>query len=151
MKKAMLVWLKGMNVNVAAITLAAFTFAASILGFGLMVRAEISALRAEIRADNATMRADNAAFRSEVRSDMAAMRADNDAFKDDMRYDFATFKAEVRADIAEMRADNAAIRADLKEIADALDVRLSAIELEQARMLGVISVLESQAAAKGSP
>ncbi len=137
MKEAFARWAQGINVNISGTTIAILALAVSVLGFGLMVRAEIAALRAEIRADNA-------AFRAEMRYDFSE-------FKAETRYDNDAFKAEMRSDIAEVRADNAAMRADLREIADALDVRLSAIELEQARMQGVISVLESQATAKGSP
>ena len=133
--KETMAWLRGINPNVAAITLAAFTFAASLLGFGLMVRAEISALRVEIKADNATFRAEMRADFAALRADFAALREDNAAFKAEIREENAAFKAEVRADIAKMRAD-------LEDIADALDTRLSAIELEQARMRGVISVLQ---------
>lgn len=148
MKEAFARWAQGINVNISGTTIAILALAVSVLGFGLMVRAEIAALRAEIRADNA-------AFRAEMRYDFSEFKAetryDNDAFKAEMRADNDAFKAEMRADNEEMRADIAAMRADLREIADALDVRLSAIELEQARMQGVISVLESQSAAKGSP
>ena len=117
MKAAFAGWLKGMNVNVAAILIAVLTLAVSLLGFGLMVRAEMSAFRSEIRAE------------------------------------MSTFKAEVHSDLEDMRADNAEMRADIKElddkldrIASVLDTRLDDIEREQARMQGVISVLQEAVA-----
>ena len=80
MKAAFASWLKGMNVNVAAILIAVLTLAVSLLGFGLMVRAEMSAFRSEIRAEMSTfkaeIRADNAAFKTEIRFDIAEIRAD---------------------------------------------------------------------------
>ena len=69
MKRTFASWLKGVNANVAAILIAALTLAVSLLGFGLMVRAEMSSFRSEIRADNA-------AFKTEIRADNAEMRAD---------------------------------------------------------------------------
>ena len=117
MKAAFASWLKGMNVNVAAILIAALTLAVSLLGFGLMVRAEMSAFRSEIRADNA-------AFKAEVHSDLEDMRADN----------------------AEMRADIKELDDKLDRIASILDARLDDIEREQARMQGVISVLQEAVA-----
>ena len=117
MKAAFASWLKGMNVNVAAILIAVLTLAVSLLGFGLMVRAEMSSFRSEIRAEMST-------FKSEVHSDLEDMRADN---------------AEMRADIKEL--DN-----KLDHIASVLDTRLDDIEREQARMQGVISVLQEAVA-----
>ena len=117
MKAAFASWLKGMNVNVAAILIAVLTLAVSLLGFGLMVRAEMSSFRSEIRAE------------------------------------MSTFKAEVHSDLEDMRMDNAEMRADIKElddkldlIASVLDTRLDDIEREQARMQGVISVLQEAVA-----
>lgn len=124
MKGAVASWLKGMNVNVAGVLVAVLTFALSMLAFGLMVRGELSAFRAETRADNAE-------FREEVRSDLEEMRADN-----------AEFEAEVRADIAEIRADNKELGEQLDNIESVLDTRLDDIEREQARMQGVTSVLQ---------
>ena len=146
MKAASASWLKGMNVNVAAILIAALTLAVSLLGFGLMVRAEMSSFRtemssfrSEIRADNAAfkdeIRADNAAFKAEIRSDIAEIRADN-----------AAFKTEIRSDIAEIRADYKELGDKLDHIASVLDTRLDDIEREQARMQGVISVLQEAVA-----
>ena len=139
MKAASASWLKGMNVNVAAILIAVLTLAVSLLGFGFMVRAEMSAFRSEIRADNA-------AFKDEIRSDLAEMRADNAAFKADTRADNAAFKTEIRADIAEIRADYKELGDKLDHIASVLDTRLDDIEREQARMQGVISVLQDAVA-----
>ena len=137
MKAAFASWLKG--VNAAAILIAALTLAVSLLGFGLMVRAEMSSFRSEIRADNAAfkaeIRADNAAFKTEVRSDIAEMHADN-----------AAFKTEIRSDIAEIRADYKELGDKLDHIASVLDTRLDDIEREQARMQGVISVLQDAVA-----
>ena len=110
MKAAFASWLKGMNVNVAAILIAVLTLAVSLLGFGLMVRAEMSSFRSEIRADS------------------------------------AAFKAEIRADNAEMRADIKELDDKLDRIASVLDTRLDDIEREQARMQGVISVLQEAVA-----
>ena len=121
MKAASASWLKGMNVNVAAILIAALTLAVSLLGFGLMVRAEMSAFRSESRADNA-------AFKAEIRADNAA------------------FKTEIRFDIAEIRADYKELSDKLDRIASVLDTRLDDIEREQARMQGVISVLQEAVA-----
>ena len=135
MKEVFATWLTGMNVNVAAITISTLTLAVSILGFGLMVRAELSAFRAEMFAIRAEIRADNAAFKAEVRADIAA-------FKADMRADNAAFKAEIRADIAEIRADYKELSDKIDRIASVLDTRLDDIEREQARMQGVISVLQ---------
>ena len=132
MKAASASWLKGMNVNVAAILIAALTLAVSLLGFGLMVRAEMSSFRSEIRADNAAFKAD--------------IRADNAAFKAETRADIAAFKTEVRADIAEIRADYKELSDKLDRIASVLDTRLDDIEREQARMQGVISVLQDAVA-----
>ena len=114
MKAAFASWLKGMNVNVAAILIAVLTLAVSLLGFGFMVRAEISSFRSEIRADNA-------AFKAETRADIAA------------------FKTEIRADYKEL-SDK------LDRIASILDTRLDDIEREQARMQGIISVLQQAVA-----
>ena len=114
MKAAFASWLRGMNVNVAAILIAVLTLAVSLLGFGLMVRAEMSSFRSEIRADNA-------AFKTETRADIAA------------------FKTEIRADYKEL-SDK------LDRIASILDTRLDDIEREQARMQGVISVLQDAVA-----
>ena len=121
MKETSASWLKGMNVNVAAILIAALTLAVSLLGFGLMVRAEMSAFRSEIRADNA-------AFKAEIRADNAA------------------FKTEIRSDIAEIRTDYKELSDKLDRIASILDTRLDDIEREQARMQGVISVLQDAVA-----
>ena len=121
MKAAFASWLKGMNVNVAAILIAVLTLAVSLLGFGLMVRAEMSSFRSEIRTDNA-------AFRSEIRTEMSA------------------FKTEIRFDIAEIRADYKELSDKLDRIASVLDTRLDDIEREQARMQGVISVLQEAVA-----
>ena len=139
MKRTFASWLKGVNANVAAILIAALTLAVSLLGFGLMVRAEMSAFRSEIRADNA-------AFKDEIRSDLAEMRADNAAFKADTRADIAAFKTEIRSDIAEIRADYKELGDKLDHIASVLDTRLDDIEREQARMQGVISVLQEAVA-----
>ena len=139
MKAASASWLKGMNVNVEAILIAVLTLAVSLLGFGLMVRAEMSAFSSEIRADNA-------AFKDEIRSDLAEMRADNAAFKADTRADIAAFKTEIRSDIAEIRADYKELGDKLDRIASVLDTRLDDIEREQARMQGVISVLQDAVA-----
>ena len=143
MKQTFASWLKGMNVNVAAILIAALTLAVSLLGFGLMVRAEMSAFRSEIRADNAAfkaeIRADNVAFRSEIRSEMSALKAET-------RADIAAFKTEIRSDIAEIRADYKELGDKLDRIASVLDTRLDDIEREQARMQGVISVLQDAVA-----
>ena len=117
MKAAFASWLKGMNVNVAAILIAVLTLAVSLLGFGLMVRAEMSSFRSEIRAEIST-------FKSEVHSDLEDMRADN----------------------AEMRADIKELHDKLDRIASVLDTRLDDIEREQARMQGVISVLQEAVA-----
>ena len=119
MKAASASWLKG--VNVAAILIAALTLAVSLLGFGLMVRAEMSSFRSEIRADNA-------AFKAEIRADIAA------------------FKTEIRSDIAEIRMDYKELSDKLDRIASVLDTRLDDIEREQARMQGVISVLQEAVA-----
>ena len=135
MKEVFATWLKGMNANVAAISIATLTLAVSILGFGLMVRAELSAFRAEMSAFRAEIRADNAAFKAEVRADI-------DAFKAEIRADNAAFKAEIRADIAEIRADYKELSDKIDRIASVLDTRLDDIEREQARMQGVISVLQ---------
>ena len=132
MKAASASWLKGMNVNVAAILIAALTLAVSLLGFGLMVRAEMSSFRSEIRADNA-------AFKAEI-------RADNAAFKAETRADIAAFKTEIRSDIAEIRMDYKELGDKLDHIASVLDTRLDDIEREQARMQGVISVLQDAVA-----
>ena len=132
MKAASASWLKGMNVNVAAILIAALTLAVSLLGFGLMVRAEMSSFRSEIRADNA-------AFKAEI-------RADNAAFKAETRADIAAFKTEIRSDIAEIRMDYKELGDKLDRIASVLDTRLDDIEREQARMQGVISVLQDAVA-----
>ena len=146
MKRTFASWLKGVNANVAAILIAALTLAVSLLGFGLMVRAEMSAFRSEIRADNA-------AFKTEIRSDIAEIRADNAAFKTEIRSDIAeiradnaAFKTEIRADIAEIRADYKELGDKLDHIASVLDTRLDDIEREQARMQGVISVLQDAVA-----
>ena len=128
MKRTFASWLKGVNANVAAILIAALTLAVSLLGFGLMVRAEMSAFRSEIRSDLADMRADNAAFKAETRADNAA------------------FKTEIRSDIAEIRADYKELGDKLDRIASVLDTRLDDIEREQARMQGVISVLQDAVA-----
>ena len=130
MKAAFASWLKGMNV--AAILIAVLTLAVSLLGFGFMVRAEMSAFRSEIRADNA-------AFKAEI-------RADNAAFKAETRADNAAFKTEIRSDIAEIRADYKELGDKLDRIASVLDTRLDDIEREQARMQGVISVLQDAVA-----
>ena len=132
MKAAFASWLKGMNVNVAAILIAVLTLAVSLLGFGLIARAEMSAFRSEIRADNA-------AFKAEI-------RADNAAFKAETRADNAAFKTEIRSDIAEIRADYKELGDKLDRIASVLDTRLDDIEREQARMQGVISVLQDAVA-----
>ena len=128
MKEVFATWLKGMNVNVAAFTISTLTLAVSILGFGLMVRAELSAFRAEMRA--------------EITEFKAEVRADNAAFKAEIRADNAAFKAEIRADIAEIRADYKELSDKIDRIASVLDTRLDEIEREQARMQGVISVLQ---------
>ena len=135
MKEVFATWLKGVNVNVAAITIATLTLAVSILGFGLMVRAELSAFRAEMAAFRTEIRAELSEFKAEV-------RADNAAFKADIRADNAAFKAEIRADIAEIRADYEELSDKIDRIASVLDTRLDDIEREQARMQGVISVLQ---------
>ena len=139
MKEVFATWLKGINVNVAAFTISTLTLAVSILGFGLMVRAELSAFRAEMRAEmsafRAEIRADNAAFKADI-------RADNAAFKADIRAEIAVFKADIRADIAEIRADYEELSDKIDRIASVLDTRLDDIEREQARMQGVISVLQ---------
>ena len=121
MKAAFASWLKGMNANVAAILIAVLTLAVSLLGFGLMVRAEMSAFRSEIRAEMS-------AFKAETRADIAA------------------FKTEIRFDIAEIRADYKELSDKLDRIASVLDTRLDDIEREQARMQGVISVLQEAVA-----
>ena len=121
MKAAFASWLKGMNVNVAAILIAVLTLAVSLLGFGFMVRAEMSAFRSEIRAEMST-------FKAEIRADNAA------------------FKTEIRFDIAEIRADYKELSDKLDRIASVLDTRLDDIEREQARMQGVISVLQEAVA-----
>ena len=139
MKRTFASWLKGVNANVAAILIAALTLAVSLLGFGLMVRAEMSAFRSEIRSDLAEMRADNAAFKADTRADIAA-------FKADTRADIAAFKTEIRSDIAEIRADYKELGDKLDHIASVLDTRLDDIEREQARMQGVISVLQDAVA-----
>ena len=121
MKAASASWLKGMNVNVAAILIAVLTLAVSLLGFGLMVRAEMSSFRSEIRSEMST-------FKAEIRADNAA------------------FKTEIRFDIAEIRADYKELSDKLDRIASVLDTRLDDIEREQARMQGVISVLQEAVA-----
>ena len=144
MKEAFASWMKG--VNVAAVTISTLTLAVSILGFGLMVRAELSAFRAEMSAFRTEIRAELSEFKAEVRADNAAfkadIRADNAAFKADIRAEIATFKADIRADIAEIRADYKELSDKIDRIASVLDTRLDDIEREQARMQGVISVLQ---------
>ena len=119
MKAAFASWLKG--VNVAAILIAVLTLAVSLLGFGLMVRAEMSSFRSEIRSEMST-------FKAEIRADNAA------------------FKTEIRFDIAEIRADYKELSDKLDRIASVLDTRLDDIERAQARMQGVISVLQEAVA-----
>ena len=121
MKRTFASWLKGVNANAAAILIAALTLAVSLLGFGLMVRAEMSAFRSEIRAEMSV-------FKAEIRADNAA------------------FKTEIRSDIAEIRADYKELGDKLDHIASVLDTRLDDIEREQARMQGVISVLQDAVA-----
>ena len=77
-------------------------------------------------------RAEMSSFRSEI-------RADNAAFKSETRADIAAFKSEIRADYKEL-SDK------LDRIASILDTRLDDIEREQARMQGVISVLQDAVA-----
>ena len=119
MKAAFASWLKG--VNAAAILIAALTLAVYLLGFGLMARAEMSSFRSEIRSEMST-------FKAEIRADNAA------------------FKTEIRFDITEIRADYKELSDKLDRIASVLDTRLDDIEREQARMQGVISVLQEAVA-----
>ena len=139
MKEVFATWLKGVNVNVAAVTISTLTLAVSILGFGLMVRAELSAFRAEMRAEMTAFRAE---MRAELSEFKAEVRADNAEFKAEVRADNAAFKDEIRADIAEIRADYKELSDKIDRIASVLDTRLDDIEREQARMQGVISVLQ---------
>ena len=100
----------------------------------LATKADVAALRTEMKADVAELRGDVAALRTETKADIAELKGDVAALRTETKADVAELKGDVaalrtetKADVAELKGDVAALRTETKAAIAGLRAELGTI------------------------